>query len=394
VPEDAAGGGASALAGLRVVEMTEALAGPFCAMTLGDLGADVIKIERPGTGDQSRRWGPPFLQGESAYFLCVNRNKRSLEVDIKEPEELALLHRLLASADVFITNNPRMESLERARLDPATVESLNPRSIYVAISGYGHTGPKAGRAGYDVIAQGAAGLMALTGEAGDGPMRFPTAMADLSAGVFATIGALAALYARDRPGGSGAGQVIDVALLDSQVAWLANIAGTFFATGERPAKLGNLHPTITPYQPLQARDKMMIVAVGTPRLWRRFCEVLGVEDTLRDDPRFETNEQRNTHRPELVRLLEAQLARRDAEFWIEALTARGVPAGPINFPDEALSDEQLAAREMIVELEHPLLGVVKSLGSPIAMSATAPTYRRYPPRLGEHNEEIRGELGG
>ncbi len=394
MPDELASGAASALGGLRVVEMTEALAGPFCAMTLGDLGADVTKVERPGTGDQSRRWGPPFLEGESAYYLSVNRNKRSLELDIKEPDDLALLHQLLSAADIFITNNPRMESLERSRLDPATIRSLNPRLVYVAISGYGHSGPKAGRAGYDVIAQGAAGLMALTGEAGDGPMRFPTAMADLSAGVFATIGALAALYARDRPGGSGRGQFVDVALLDSQMTWLVNIAGSYFATGERPQKLGNEHPTITPYQPLRARDKMMIVAVGTPRLWGRFCEILGVQDTLQEDARFAGNESRNTHRPELVRLLEERLSRRDADAWIEELVAGGVPAGPIHFPDEALADEQVAARRMIVELEHPLLGVVKSLGSPICMSATAPTYRRYPPRLGEHNDEIRAELAG
>jgi len=382
----------SALEGLRVVEMTEALAGPFCAMTLGDLGADVIKIERPGTGDQSRRWGPPFVDGESAYYLSVNRNKRSFELDVKEPADLALLHRLLERADVFLTNNPRLESLERVRLDPGTARGLNPRLVYVAISGYGHTGPKAGRSGYDLIAQGAAGLMALTGEPGGGPIRFPTPMADFSAGIYSAIGALAALYARDRPGGSGEGQFLDVALLDSQVTWLANLAGSFFATGRRPPKMGNQHPTITPYQPLRARDQMMIVAVGTQRLWRRFCEVLGVAGTLADDPRFATNEQRNEHRAELVPLLEAELARRDAEAWIEELSAAGIPAGPINFPDQTLADEQLHARRMIVELEHPLLGIVKTLANPISMSATAPTYRRHPPRLGEHNEEIRAEL--
>jgi crotonobetainyl-CoA:carnitine CoA-transferase CaiB-like acyl-CoA transferase len=383
----------AALAGLRVVEMTEALAGPYCAMILGDLGADVVKVERPGVGDQSRRWGPPFVEGESAYYLSINRNKRSVELDVKAPADLAVLHRLLARADVFITNNPRMESLERCRLDPASLREINPRLVYSAISGYGHTGPKASRSGYDLLAQGAAGLMALTGGPEDGPMRFPTPMADFSAGIYSALGIFAALYARDREGGSGAGQFLDVALLDSQLTWMANIAGTYFATGERPAKMGNLHPTITPYQPLAAGDRMFIVAVGTERLWQSFCRVLGVEDSLMDDPRFASNPSRNLHRQELVPLLEEVLARRDADHWIEALVAAGVPAGPIDYPDQALADPQVRARRMVVQLEHPLLGLVEALGSPIKLSQTAPTYRRHPPRLGEHNAEVRSEAG-
>lgn len=383
---------ASPLRGLRVLEMTEALAGPYCSMLLGDLGAEVIKIERPGIGDQSRRWGPPFLEGESAYYLSVNRNKRSLELDTKDPADLDLLHRLVARSDVFITNNPRLESLERSRLDPVTLRALNARLVYAAISGYGHTGPKAGQPGYDLIAQGAAGLMALTGEPEDGPIRFPTPMADFSAGIYCLIGILAALYARDnRATGSGEGQFVDVALLDSQVSWLANIAGSFFATGEQPEKMGNLHPTITPYQPLRARDTMMIVAVGTERLWRRFCAVLGIEATLMVDPRFESNPQRNANREALIPRLEEILAAADAATWTEQLVAQGIPAGPIHFPDAALAEPQLAARGMLVELEHPLLGLVKALGCPIQLSATGPTYRRHPPTLGEHNEAIRAE---
>lgn len=381
------------LANLRVVEMTEALAGPYCAMLLGDLGADVIKVERPGVGDQSRGWGPPFLEGESAYYLSVNRNKRSLELNIKDAEDSALLQRLLRTADVFITNNPRMASLERAGIDPATVRGLNPRLVYAAISGYGHTGPKAGRAGYDVIAQGEAGLMALTGGPDDGPIRFPTPMADITAGIYTLIGILSALYHRDnRAAGSGEGQFIDVALVDSQTTWLANIGGSFFATGERPPKMGNTHPTITPYQPVRARDKEMIIAVGTPRLWSKFCEVLGIADTLMADPRYDSNQKRNENRGELIAELEEILARADADDWVEKLVAAGVPAGPINFPDHTLADEQLIERRMIVELEHPLLGLVRSIGNPIQMSATAPTYRRHPPTLGEHNTEIRAEL--
>jgi len=373
--------------------MTEALAGPYCAMVLGDLGADVIKIERPQVGDQSRRWGPPFIEGESAYYLSVNRNKRSLELDITDPQDLDVLHRLAAGADVFITNNPRLESLERRKLDPETLRALNPRLIYAAISGYGHTGPKAGRPGYDLIAQGAAGLMALTGEPEGGPMRFPTPLADFSAGIYCLIGTLSALYARDNAAtGSGRGQFVDIALLDSQVTWLANVAGSYFATGERPPKMGNLHPTITPYQPLKARDKMIIVAVGTERLWEKFCAVLGVEHTLMRDPRFDSNPQRNANREELVSRLEEILGGADAETWTERLIVEGVPAGPINFPDQTLADEQLAARGMIVELEHPLLGVLRALGSPLKLSAAGPTFRRHPPTLGEHNMEIRAEI--
>lgn len=371
--------------------MTEALAGPYCAMLLGDLGADVIKIERPGVGDQSRGWGPPFVAGESAYYLSVNRNKRSLELDIKSPDDLEVLHRLLASSDVFVNNIPRLSSLERAGIDPESLAEPYPRLTYAAITGYGHQGPKAGRPGYDLIAQGEAGLMALTGEADDPPMRFPTPMADITAGLYSAIGILSALYSRDAgPAPTGRGQFLDVALVDSQATWLANLAGSYFATGERPAKIGNLHPSITPYQPLRARDKAVIVAVGTERLWRRLCEVLDAPE-LADDPRFATNPQRNAHRPELIPRLEEILARRDADEWVERLVKAGIPAGPINFPDQTLTDAQLVERGMVVELEHPLAGLVRSIGCPVRLADSGPTYRRYPPLLGEHNDEIRDE---
>lgn len=381
------------LAGVRVLEMTEALAGPYCAMLLGDLGADVIKIERPGTGDQSRRWGPPFLEGESAYYLAVNRNKRSLELDIKNPRDRDVLYDLVRRSDVFLTNNPRQESLCRHGIDGSTLREIQPRLIYAAISGYGHTGPKAGRSGYDLIAQGEAGLMALTGEEGDGPLRFPTPMADITAGLYTLTGVLSSLYQRDRqPGGTGEGRELDVALVDCQITWLANVGGTFFATGERPQKMGNAHPSITPYQPLLARDKALIVAVGTERLWQKFCRVLGFSETLAEDPRFASNVDRNSHREVLLPLLEERLATRDAAHWVEQLVAAGVPAGPINFPDEILADPHLRARRMIVELEHPLAGVIRSIACPIHFSEAGPTYRRHPPTLGEHNAEIRSEL--
>ncbi len=381
---------ANVLEGIRVVEMTEALAGPYCAMMLGDLGADVIKVERPKIGDQARKWGPPFLDGESAYFLSVNRNKRSLTLDIKTKAGLRILHQLVREADVFIVNIPRIESLRRAHIDYETLHGVNSRLIYVAISGYGHTGPKAGRSGYDVVAQGEAGLMAITGEPGDGPMRFPTPMADITTGIYATVGILGALYARVT---SREGQFIDMALVDSQVTWLANLGGNVFVTGERPKKLGNAHPSITPYQPFPCKDKMIIVAVGTEPIWERFCKVLGVEGTLMRDARFATNPLRNQHRAELVPILEAVFRRRNAAEWIEEFVANEIPAGPINFPEEILRDEHLIARKMIVELEHPLVGIVRSIGTPIHLSATPPTYRRYPPRLGEHGVEILQSLG-
>jgi crotonobetainyl-CoA:carnitine CoA-transferase CaiB-like acyl-CoA transferase len=370
--------------------MTEALAGPYCGMLLGDLGADVIKVERPGDGDQARGWGPPFLEGESAYFLAINRNKRSIELDAKDPGDSSVLRTLIGRADVFLTNNPRLASLARVGLDPLTLRTRHPRLVYAAISGYGHTGPKADRGGYDIIAQGEAGLMALTGPVDGGPSRFPSPMADISGGIYACMGALAALYARDnRTNGSGAGQLVDVSLVDAQLSWLANIGASYFATGKRPARLGNAHPNVTPYQPVRARDKIMIIAVGNERLWAKFCKILGVEATLMTEPRFATNAARNENRAELIALLEQILARRTAAEWVDDLVAAGIPAGPINFPDETLTDEHVLARRMIVELEHPLIGVVKSIAAPMRFESNGPTYRRYPPRLGEHNAEIR-----
>jgi crotonobetainyl-CoA:carnitine CoA-transferase CaiB-like acyl-CoA transferase len=378
------------LTGIKVVDMTEALAGPYCAMLLGDLGADVIKVERRGDGDQARGWGPPFLEGESAYFLAVNRNKRSIELDAKSAEDLRLLHQLISRADVFLTNNPRLESLARIQLDPATLRARHPRLVYGAISGYGHTGPKANRGGYDIIAQGEAGLMALTGPVDGGPTRFPSPMADISGGIYTCLGVLAALYARDnRAAGTDSGQLVDVALVDAQLSWLANIGASYFATGKRPPRLGNAHPNVTPYQPVRARDKIMIIAVGNERLWAKFCKILGVASTLMTDPRFATNASRTAHREELIVEIEKVLAGRTAAEWVEELVAAGIPAGPINFPDEALTDEQVIARRMIVELEHPLIGVVRSIAAPMRFESNGPTYRRYPPRLGEHNEEIR-----
>ncbi len=291
---------------------------------------------------------------------------------------------------MFITNVPRLESLRRAGLDPSTLRALNPRLVFAAISGYGHSGPKAGRGGYDVVAQGEAGLMALTGSPQDGPVRFPTPIADISAGVYAAMGILAALYVRER---TGQGQFVDVSLLDSQVTWLANIGANVLATGQRPPKFGSQHPSITPYQPVRCKDKMIIIAVGTEALWQRFCKLLGADLTLLNNPLYATNQLRNQNRTELIAHIERILAEQNAAEWLDQFAANEIPAGPINFPEEALADPHLQARGMIVELEHPLAGLVRSIGSPIHLSDTPPTYRRYPPRLGEHSGEILQDLG-
>jgi len=381
---------ATVLNGIRVLDVTEALAGPYCTMMLGDLGADVLKIERPGVGDMSRGWGPPFIQGESAYFLCTNRNKRSLTLNLQAPEARRILHRLVTGADVFVVNQPRIESLRRLECDYETLRAINPRLIYCSITGYGMTGPYAGRGGYDVVTQGESGLMALTGEPDGPPARYPIPIADVTAGIYSVVAILSALLARER---TGEGQFIDTALLDSQIAWLTNVAGAYFATGQRPRKLGNVHPNIAPYQPFRARDKFFIVAVGTERLWARFCEVLGIAETIGQDPRFATNADRLRHRTELVAQLEALFTTQDADHWLERMRAADIPCGPINQVDEILNDPHVKARGMIVELEHPVAGLVRSLGNPVKLSATPAAYRLPPPTLGQHTAEVLGELG-
>lgn len=379
-----------ALNGIRIIEMTEALAGPFCAMMLGDLGADVIKIERPGAGDMTRGWAPPYVKEESAYFMSVNRNKRGITLNMKDPEAQAILHRLIAEADVFMVNQPSLESLRRLRADPDTLRGINPRLIYCFISGFGMTGPEAGQGGYDVVAQARAGLMAQTGEPGMGPIRFPVPLADATCSLYCMIGILSALVARDR---TGQGQVLDMALLDSQLAWMTHMAGAYFATGERPRKIGNAHATIVPYQPFRARDKYLTIAVGTERLWTRFCQALGIVETVGVDPRFATNPDRIRNRDALIPLLEQVFATQDAAFWLERLRAADIPCGPINEVDEALNDPQIIAREMIVEQLHPTAGTVRSVGNPVHLSATPVSYRLPSPTLGQHTGEILTELG-
>ena len=382
---------ARALEKIRVVEWTEALAGPFCAMLLGDLGASVVKVERPGKGDQSRGWGPPFVGSESTYFLSTNRNKRSLTLNLNQPRGLEIMCKLVAGADVFLHNQPQQESLVKRGLDYETLSKSNPRLIYCAISGYGWTGPNAGLPGYDVLAQGAAGIMSVTGEPGDKPMRYPVAIADLSCGVYAAIGILAAFLARER---SGQGQFLDLSLLDSQLSWLTSIGSGYLNAGESPKRYGNAHPNIVPYQLFQGSDdRFFMVGVGTEAQWSRFCSVIEAKETLGNDSRFANNRLRTENREKLVPAIEKILLTRPAEEWLRRLREADIPAGPVNTVEEALRNPQVIAREAIVEIAHPLLGVARSIANPIRMSGTPIEYRYPPPLLGEHNSAILGELG-
>jgi len=381
----------SALDSLRVVELTEALAGPYCAMLLGDLGADVIKVERPGIGDQARRWGPPYCGTESAYFLAANRNKRSIVLDYDDAHGREALERLLARADVFLMNQPNLESLRRRGLDPDTLLTRFPRLIVCSITGYGLSGPNAGQAGYDIIAQAEAGIMSFTGVNGGSPIRYPVALADLICGIYSATGILAALLARQR---TGYGQFLDMALFDSQLTLLANIGSNYLNAGLLPEKWGNAHPSIVPYQLFQGHDgRFFVVGVATDTLWRSFVSLLGVENTIGEDARFATNPLRIQNREALIPALQAVLSGRDAGDWVAELKKAAIPAALIHRVDEALTSAQSVARGLIVELEHPLLGAVRNIANPMRMSATPPIYRLPPPRLGEHTAAILNELG-
>lgn len=381
---------AGPLHGITVIEQAQALAGPYCSMMLADMGASVIKIERPGIGDQSRSWGPPFLGTESTYYLAVNRNKRSITLNFAKPAGQEILHRLLDSADIFITNLMSLASMKKYRMDYETLHARNKGLICAAISGFGHTGPRAGQAGYDLAAQGESGTMALTGDPDGGPTRFPTPIADMTTGLFTLIGILSALHARHQ---SGAGQFIDVSLLESQMTWLENYAGEYFADGTEPPRRGNSHPQVVPYEPVQAKDgEWFILGVGSDNLWRKFCDLAHLPD-LRDDPRFHTNAERVRNREALLPTIYNVIKRHTAQEWLDILTAAGIPCGPIRNVSDVLTDPHVIERGMIVELEHPLLGPIKSLATPIHFSQTGITYRRHPPQLGEHTEEILSEIG-
>ena len=378
------------LDGIRVIELAEALAGPYCAMLLGDLGADVIKVERNAGGDQSRGWGPPFVGTESAYYLATNRNKRSIALNYDHPLGGEILQRLLATADVFICNQPSMISLQRRGLDPQTLRAKYPRLIYCSISGYGFTGPKAEQPGYDILAQAEAGVMSFTGEPDGGPVRFPIAIADMTTGMYSAMGILGALFARER---SGKGEYLDMALFDSQLTWLANAGSSYLNAGVSPQRWGNAHPNIVPYQMFRGNDeRYFVVGVGTQEQWSRLVGILGAEE-LRNDARFANNAARNQNREHLIPILQRHFESLPSELWLSKLKDADIPAAPIQTVGEALGDSQTLARGLVVEMEHPTLRVARSIANPIRFSEQPVVYRMPPPLLGEHSRSILRDLG-
>ena len=379
---------------LRVLDLTRVLAGPWCTQTLADLGADVIKIERPGQGDDTRQWGPPFApdaQGqpttEAAYFLAVNRNKRSVTLDIATPEGQQIVRELVAQCDVLVENF-KVGDMRRYGLDYESLRAEHPVLVYCSITGFGQTGPYAPRAGYDFIVQGMGGFMSVTGEGeqvpGSSPQKAGVAIADLFTGAQATIAILAALTHRDR---TGEGQHLDICLLDTQVAMMANMATNYLATGQSPVRWGNAHPNIVPYQTFQVADGWVIVACGNDSQFRKITEVAGAPE-LASDERFSTNPQRVRHRQVLIPLLDDLMRHKTRAQWIAALEAAGVPCGPINQMADVFQDPQVLARDMLVRLPHPTAGQVSVPGSALKLSGTPVAYRSAPPLLGQHTQEV------
>jgi crotonobetainyl-CoA:carnitine CoA-transferase CaiB-like acyl-CoA transferase len=374
------------LDGITILDLTRVLSGPYCTMLLGDMGARVIKVEQPGKGDDTRGWGPPFVNGESAYFLSINRNKESVTLDFKKPDGRAILDRLIAKSDVVIENF-RPGTLGKLGLDYAGLAPKHPQLIYCSISGFGHTGPRRNEAGYDAVIQAEGGLMSVTGAADGPPYRLGVAIGDIVTGMFAAQGVLLALFGRQR---TGHGQLVDIGMLDSVAALLTYQASIFFATGSAPQRIGNRHPTIVPYETFAASDGDFVLAVGNDDQWRRFCSVAGLDL----DERFATNRLRVTRYAELRPILTQCLQRRTRGDWIERLTAAGVPCGSVRDLGEVFTDPQLDAREMIARAEHATLGAIRLLGVPVKLSETPGSIRMAPPTLGQHTDSVlRDDLG-
>ncbi|MBB5020202.1 crotonobetainyl-CoA:carnitine CoA-transferase CaiB-like acyl-CoA transferase [Chitinivorax tropicus] len=378
-----------ALSHIKVLDLSRVLAGPWASQILGDLGADVVKIERPGGGDDTRSWGPPYLldeagqpTGEAAYFLSTNRNKRSVTVDMSQPSGQALIRQLAAQADVVLENF-KVGGLKQYGLDYDSLHAINPRLVYCSITGFGQTGPYAERAGYDFLIQGLGGLMSLTGEPDGDPQKVGVALTDIMTGLYATIGVLAALADRER---TGKGQHIDLALLDVQVACLANQAMNYLTTGQAPKRLGNAHPNIVPYQAFPTADGDMILAVGNDGQFAKFCEVAG-KDWAQDE-RFSTNRARVTNRQVLVPLIRQTTVMKTTAEWIAALEAVAVPCGPINTLEQVFADPQVQHRGLRLDLPHPLAGHAPGVASPLRLSASPVSYRNGPPLLGQDTEAV------
>ncbi len=377
-----------ALEGIKVLDFSRALAGPYCTMMLADMGAEIIKVEMPGRGDDSRSYGPPFVEGESAYFMSVNRNKKSLTLNMKSEGSTEIIHRLIKQADVLVENF-RPGVMERLGWGFQRVKEMNSKIIYCSISGFGQDGPYRMLPGFDQVMQGMGGIMSITGEPGGPPIKVGVAIADISGGMFAAYGILAALYNREK---RGRGQMIDVSLLDCQVALLTYQAGAYFATGDIPQPVGSGHPVIVPYQSFKAKDVYFNIAAGNDKLWKMLCEAIGLEKVM-DDPKFATNAKRVENREEIVKIISDLIITKNGEEWLKILTDAGVPCGPIYTMDKIFTDPQVLHRQMLKELDHPKIGKVKVTGVPIKLSDTPGEVGTAPPILGQHTQEILTELG-
>ena len=376
-----------ALAGFRVLDLSRILAGPYCTMLLGDQGADVVKVEKPDTGDDTRRWGPPFVgtgaDAESAYYLCCNRNKRSLTLDLKAPTGQALARELALAADVVV-HNFMPGTLERLGLGHEALLAANPRLVVAAISAYGQDGPYADRPGYDMVLAAVGGMMHITGERGGGPVKVGVALTDVLTGVHAAGAITTALLHRER---TGAGQHLDISLLDVGVASLANVAANWTLAGQEATRWGTAHPSLVPYQVFRTQDRPLAIAAANERMWADLCGVLERPEWI-DDPRFKTNATRVEHRDVLVPAIEAVLATRTAADWLQRLTAAKLPAGPVNDMQHLFDDPQVQHRELVRTVPHPTLGDLAQIANPIRASLTPPAIDRHPPRLGEHTDEV------
>jgi formyl-CoA transferase len=371
------------LEGFRILDLSRVLAGPYCTMMLGDLGAEVIKVERPGVGDDTRAWGPPFADGESAYYLCANRNKKSITVNLKSPAGQEIIRQLARTSDVLVENY-KVGELAALGLGYEDLKPLNPGLVYCSITGYGQTGPDKDLPGYDFVIQGRGGVMSITGEPDGEPMKVGVAVVDITAGLYAANAIQAALLARSK---TGRGQAIDIALLDAQVAWLANVGSNYLVSGDTPSRFGNAHPTIVPYQSFRARDGFFCLAVGNDGQWQKLCVLLN-QPELAHDARFATNPARVQHRETLVPLLQGFFQAQEIDFWLEELARAGIPCGPVQTIDQVFTDPQVLARDMIWMMPHPTAGEVSLVGSPLKLSETPVAARLHPPLLGEHTDEV------
>lgn len=389
---------AGPLAHLKVLDLSRILAGPWASQVLADFGAEVIKVERPGKGDDTRQWGPPYLKdaagqdtADAAYYLSANRGKKSITVDITQPRGQALIKQLAKQCDILLENY-KVGGLEKYGLDFPSIKAINPKIIYCSITGFGQTGPYAKRAGYDAMIQGMGGLMSLTGvpegQPGAGPQKVGVAVADLMTGMYAVSGVLAAVIHRDR---TGEGQQIDLALLDTQVAWLANQAQNFLTSGKSPERQGTAHPNIVPYQAVPASDGYFMLAVGNDAQFKKFCEIAGLQQ-IAANPAYETNSARVQAREELVPIIERATLAQPASWWLEKLSEAHVPCGPINNLEQVFADPQVQARGMVLEQDHPIAGKVKTVRNPLGFSSSALDYTQAPPTLGEHTVEVLSKL--